>query len=304
MTQPESIVFFGSGPVATKSLAHLARTFPVEAIITKPATLQELKDHYALVPVYAVSTKAELDDLLSQTQFTSSLGIVIDFGIIISQRAIDSFPKGIVNSHFSLLPEWRGADPLTFTILSGQQKTGISVMLLTAGMDEGPLLAQAPYEIPHGYTTPQLTEDLIELSAATLKEILPEYLAGTLAPQPQAAVSIAEDIEPTYSRKLTKQDGLIDWHKSATVLEREIRAFIAWPKSYTTFAKREVIITAASVAHRSGAPGGIIIDGKQLFICCGEDALAIERLKPANKKEMTAAAFLAGYKNTLMQPEA
>ena len=304
MMQSESIVFLGSGPVAAKSLEHLARVFPVEAIITKPATLQELKNHYAPVPVYAVSTKAELDDLLSRTQLRSSLGIVIDFGIIISRHAIDSFPKGIVNSHFSLLPEWRGADPLTFTILSGQQKTGISVMLLTAGMDEGPLLAQAPYEIPHGCTTPQLTEDLIELSAATLKEILPEYLAGNLSPQPQETVSIAGGIEPTYSRKLTKQDGLIDWHKSAAVLEREVRAFVSWPKSHTTLAKRDVIITVASVAHKNGAPGEIIIDGKQLFVACGEDALAIERLKPANKQEMTAAAFLAGYKNALMQPEA
>ncbi len=304
MTPPESIVFFCSGPVAAKSLENLASTFSVEAIITKPATFQELRDQHFPIPVYAVSTKSELDDLVSKAQFISPVGIIIDFGIIVSQRTIDSFPKGIINSHFSLLPEWRGADPLTFTILSGQQRTGISIIVLTSGMDEGPLLAQAPYEIPRGCTTPQLTDDLIELSAATLEETLPKYLAGTLAAQPQEIASISEAIMPTYSRKLTKQDGNIDWHKSAVVLEREISAFMAWPKSYTTLADREVVITAARAISRQGAPGKVTVEGKQLFVCCGKDTLAIERLKPANRQEMTVVAFLAGYKDSLIHPGA
>src|SRR5882672_4684555 len=96
------------------------------------------------VPVVTASNKTELDSLLGQLHFTSRLGVLIDFGVIVSQKAIDHFDLGIINSHFSILPEWRGADPITFSILSGQEETGVSLMLLVRAMDEGPLLAQVP----------------------------------------------------------------------------------------------------------------------------------------------------------------
>jgi methionyl-tRNA formyltransferase len=231
------------------------------------------------------------------------LGIVIDYGFIINQDVIDYFPLGIVNSHFSLLPEWRGADPITFAILSGQETTGVSLMCITAGMDEGPVFAQAEHQIGSHDTTPSLTSDLIELSDAMLKDFLPLYFEGGIEPRPQEEIAsmMNRSITPSYSRKLTKDDGIIDWNKPAEQIEREIRAFIDWPKSRTKLAGKDVIITKA-YAVPSTAPDAkpgdvdVVKEAKMLSVATSNGSLWIEQLKPAGKKEMPISAFLAGYK--------
>ncbi len=302
----EPITFFGSGPVAAESLRLLAQNFEIEAVITKPRPLH----HYGDVPVlelverlglktYTASNKQELDELFAGNPVKSRLGILIDFGIIVSQDVIDYFPLGIINSHFSLLPEWRGADPITFSILSGQKQTGVSLMMLVEAMDEGPLLAQAPFEIEPAMTTPELTTALISVSYQSLNEIVPLYLSGQITPAPQEAVTVAEDKIPTYSRKLSKADSLLDWQKPAAQLEREIRAFVGWPKSRAALGNIEIVLTKAHVIDNTGAPGTLTIVDKQLVVHCGEGSLVVDALKPAGKQEMTGQAFLAGYKTSL-----
>jgi len=303
----ETIVFFGSGPVAAASLRLLAENFTVEAVVTKPrpehhrgpVPVLEVAANLKL-PVLTATNRKTLDELFAARPVTSKLGVLIDFGIIVSQQVIDYFPLGIINSHFSLLPEWRGADPITFSVLSGQKRTGISLMLLTAGMDEGPLLAQTPYDLPPDITTPALTDALIELSDFSLTHILPLWFEGATTAQPQEAVTMADSKEPTYSRKLSKEDGILDWTKPAIKLEREIRAFLGWPKSRTTFGTLEVVITKAHVIDVSGTPGTRVIQGKQPVVYCGAQALAIDQIKPAGKQEMTGEAFLAGYKQIFL----
>lgn len=290
-----SVVFFGSGPVATKSLALLAENFAVEAIITKPATVREMTAVIHPNPaVYAVGSKRELDELISTTQFSSTFAILIDFGIIVSRTVIDAFPMGIINSHFSVLPEWRGADPISFAILSGQPKTGVSLMLLDEGMDTGKILVTKSMGIDPRETTPSLTDKLISLSNSLLADTVPKYLQGHIKPRNQSHPDRA-----TYSRKLTKDDGLIDWKKPAADIEREVRAFIEWPKSRTILANKEVIIISAHVSEETGEPGKAEIRGKQLMVFCGTNALVIDTLKPAGKNEMTSEAFLAGHRHLL-----
>lgn len=303
-----SIVFFGSGPVAAASLKLLSKDFTIEAVITKPRPAH----HKGAFPVielakeldlqtYTVSNKQELDDLIESQPLTSSLGVLIDFGIIVGQKVIDHFEFGIVNSHFSLLPEWRGADPITFSILSGQKQTGVSLMLLVLKMDEGPLLAQAPLELSSSVTTPELTDELIELSHTLLQTMLPLYIEGEATPGDQLENTIISPT-PTYSRKLTKEDGRIDWEKSAVQIDREIRAYLDWPKSFTTLAGKDVIITKAhSVDEQDETKKNgtaIVVDG-QLYVSCSSGQLCIEKLKPAGKSEMTASAFLSGYGSLL-----
>lgn len=297
-------VFFGSGPVAARSLELLSAHCQIEAVITKPrpahhkgsVPVLETCEKLGFEHVFTVSNKAELSALLSEHKFESRFGVVIDFGIIIAQDVIDSFELGIINSHFSLLPEWRGADPITFSILSGQPRTGISLMLINAAMDEGDLLAQADYDLPLTITTPELTHDLIDLSDQTLRTILPEYLSGNVQPAPQLDVTIADSHEPSYSRKLTKQDSILVFQKTAAELEREVRAFVEWPRSRATIGGTDVVITRAHVLDISGMPGTLWLDGKQLGVHCASGTLVIDRLIPSGKKEMDAASFLAGYK--------
>lgn len=296
----KTIVFFGSGPVAAASLKSLSADFDIEAIITKSSTMSEMQELSPDTVVHAADSKHALDAIFKSSTFTSKLGILIDYGVIISKDIINSFSLGIVNSHFSLLPEWRGADPITFSILSGQQQTGVSLMLVDEKMDEGPLLAQSPIAIEPGTTTPELTDQLVAVSNNMLKQIIPLYITGETQPAPQEDVTMASSKKPTYSRKLTKQDGILDWNKPAEELEREVRAFLGWPGSKTILADREVTITDVSVINQDGKPGVAIIENKQLIIHCGQKSLAIHKLKPAGKKEMPIQAFLAGYKNKII----
>ncbi len=314
----DRVVFFGSGPVAAKSLELLNKNFEIEAVVTKPKPSHHHGNFPVLdlaerlnIPIKTVSNKSELDSLIATNPFNSAAGVLIDFGIIVSQKTIDYFAKGIVNSHFSLLPELRGADPITFAVLSGQKQTGVSLMLLVEKMDEGPLIACGIQKIDAEDTTPSLTAKLIALSNALLKEELPRYMKGETKPMRQEELGKIIDDYPTtasYSRKLTKEDGRIDWNKPTEVLEREIRAYIEWPKSYTTLADKDVIVTEAhaetsskqQVASSKLKPGKVFLtEDKELLIQTGDGLLIIDYLKPAGKKTMTAKEFLSGYGKNL-----
>lgn len=294
----QTILFFGSGPVAAASLHLLAQDFQIEAVVTKPrpphhkgdVPVVKLAEELGL-PILFAENEAQLDKLFEGQPVKSQLAILIDFGIIVPKPVIDYFPLGIVNSHFSILPEWRSADPITFAILSGQQTTGVSLMLLVEALDEGPLLAYVEHPLTTTITTPQLTDELIALSYKLLSETIPKYLDGSIQPVPQETTGR----QVSYSRKLTKQDGALDWQKPAVQLEREVRAYLGWPRSRTTIGVTEVIITKAHLGTGNGEPGSLWLEDKQLGMHTANGVLIIDTLIPSGKKEMTAAAFLAGY---------
>jgi len=297
----EKTVFFGSGPVAARSLALLLEHTKVEAVITKPAAadhkgpvpvLELAKEHN--LPAFTASNKTELDAVIATHSFQARYAILIDFGIIVSQNVINAFPLGIINSHFSLLPHLRGADPITWSIANGDKKTGVSLMLVDAGLDTGKLITYRTLHLKGTETSVSLTTDLINVSDTLLREFVPKYLSGAVTPKNQPHPNRA-----TYSRKLTKQDGMIDWELPAEQIERNIRAFIEWPQSRTQLNGLDVIITGAKVANGNGTPGTYAVNSKELIIYTGKKALSVQRLKPASKKEMPVTAFLAGYGNKL-----
>lgn len=291
MSTLPKIVFFGSGPVGKATLEGLLPYFAVEAIITKPRPEGHRGDVPVLelaetqkIPVYTPRNKAELTELFASAKFTAKVGLVVDYGIIISRSVIDYFALGIVNSHFSLLPAWRGADPITFSILGGRPETaGVSLMLIVEKLDEGDLLQQESFDLPPAITTPQLTTKLVQLSNRMLIETLPKYIAGDVTPYPQA------NTNPTYSRKLTKQDSILDVTKPADQLEREIRAFAGWPKSRLDLFGHTVIIKKARVATSQH-------DGDLVVACGNNTYLEILELTAPSGRTMRGADFLRGYK--------
>ena len=300
-TKNPPAVFFGSGPVAARCLELLLHHTEVEAVITKPRPAH----HRGKTPVIdfaakhglsiiTASTKQELDQVIARHTFSSRYAILIDFGIIVSQAVIDKFELGIINSHFSLLPHLRGADPITWSIAIGDEKTGVSLMLVDTGLDTGKLITSRIFHLNGNETTQALTQSLILHSDQLLQEYLPRYLLGDIIPRNQPHPSRA-----TYSRKLTKADSQIDWNLPAIQIERHIRAFCDWPQSRTRLGNLELIITAAHVIDQSGQPGSYTHDAKELIVFAKEQALSIDRLKPAGKKEMPVQAFLAGYKSQI-----
>lgn len=273
--QSNSVVFFGNEKLATGvsvqpliKNALRAAGFELEQIITGP--LSELKPHRSQVAVLAA------------------------YGHIVPQRVLDEFPLGIINIHPSLLPAYRGPTPIEQAMLDGVNKTGVSIMRLTAGMDEGPIYKQKTVHLIGNETKQDLVTMLQQCGAELLIDALPSIIDQTLPARSQPHPDRA-----TYSSKLSKEDGLIDWNKSADQLEREVRAYAGWPRSSTTLAEKDVIITKAHVLDQSGAPGDISIIDKQLIVFCKTGSLLIEELQPAGKKPMTSQAFLAGYGSRL-----
>lgn len=272
----DKVVFFGNEKLATgiepaKPVIHdalVSAGFAIEQTVT--GKLKDLKPHKAKLAVLAA------------------------YGRIIPQSVLDEFPLGIINVHPSLLPLHRGPTPIEQTILDGTFKTGVSIMRLTAGMDEGPLYKQKTVHLTGKESKAELATILQRLGSELLVETLPLIASGQLKPRLQPHPSRA-----TYSKKLTKEDGVIDWNKPATQIEREIRAYLGWPGSRSTLAGKEVLITAAHVANTSGEAGQVKVSGKKLMVYCGNDALVIEKLKPVGKNEMTAQAFIAGYGSRL-----
>lgn len=271
------IVFFGNEKLAT----GLAQTQPVirsavmnagfeiEQIVT--GSLSELKPH------------------------ESKLAVLAAYGKLIPQRVLDEFPLGIINVHPSLLPLHRGPTPIEQAMLDGVSKTGVSIMQLTAGMDEGPIYKQKSLQLSGAETKKQLTHTLQSLGAELLVSVLPEIAEGTLKPRQQPHPDRA-----TYSHKISKEDGDIDWHKPAVILERQIRAFAGWPKSRTSLGGIPVVITrAAPVKLDNATPATLRVEKKRLLVGTGQDWLEILLLQPDGKKEMPAEAFLAGYRRVL-----
>jgi len=287
---PISIVFFGTGPVAADSLRSLIKNFHIELIITKapsphhkgPAPVEELAKTSKL-PLAFASNKTELDQLFSHAKFQSRLGIIVDYGVIVSPKVINGFPLGIINSHFSLLPEWRGADPITFAILKGHPTTGVSLMLVAPQLDTGDLIVQEPLDIDPADTTPSLTQKLVNLSNQLLAKYIPLYLSGQAKPYPQDNSKHA-----TYSRRLTKADSQLNpTTMTATECERHVRAFLDFPKSKLTLLGIPCTITAAHVADSPQTS----LDPK----CIDGKYLVIDQLIPANSKPMTTKDFLNGH---------
>jgi methionyl-tRNA formyltransferase len=292
MKPSSKIVFFGSGPVAAATLSGLLQAgFEFEAIITKPRPLGHRGDVPILefaearkLNIVTIQDSDELSQLFATRKFKSSIGLVVDYGIIINKDVIDSFEKGILNSHFSLLPQWRGADPITFSVLSGQKITGVSLMLINESLDEGLLIAQNELPINPQVTTPELTDQLIELSNQMITKYLPLYLDSKITPYPQPS-----SVAPTYSRKLVKEDGALDLSKSATRLECEIRAYTGWPKSRLQLFGHQVIVRKARVAS-SKADGDLVIE-------CGNGTyLELLLLTAPSGRTISGADFLRGYK--------
>lgn len=284
-----TVVFFGSGPVAAESLDFLAQHFRIEAVITKAraphhkhdAPVEKLVSKLGL-PIFFANTKQELDNLIFKNKFTSPIGIVVDYGVIISSQVINYFNFGIVNSHFSILPEFRGADPITFSLLSGQKTTGVSLMVIDQNLDTGNLIIQKEIQIEKDETNPSLTKKLINLSNNLLLEYIPKYLNNeiTLFEQPNQE-------QATYSQKISKQDdGYINEKLSAEQNERRIRAFLEWPGSRITYGEKNLIIKKAHVANEPCT---------KLDVLCNDNRyLVIDELIAPSGKKMTATAFLNG----------
>ncbi|HEY1835341.1 MAG TPA: methionyl-tRNA formyltransferase [Candidatus Saccharimonadales bacterium] len=303
----ETIVFFGNERLATgvtttaPTLQALINTgYHVSAVVSNYAEHQPRDARALEVGIIAKQNNIPillpnkpLDILALLKGLCPAIGVLVAYGKIVPREIIDVFPHGIVNIHPSLLPLHRGPTPIESVVLSGASETGVSLMRLIKTMDAGPVFSQEKITLSGRETKQELAAKLLNIGKTLLIDHLPAILSGTLQPTQQNSTLA------TYDTRINKADGIVNWNKPAEQLEREIRAYSGWPKSHTELAGRKIIVTKARVVEIASIPGKLAIRDKSLVIGTKHNGLGIEMLVPAGKKEMTAAAFLAGYGRTL-----
>lgn len=229
--------------------------------------------------------------------YHADLFIVAAFGQILPQAVLDLPRCGTLNIHASLLPRYRGASPISEAILQGERETGVTIMLIDAGIDTGPMLLARHVPIEPDDTTGSLTEKLAQVGAEALLDALPRWTAGEISPQPQ------DEQQASHSRMVKHEEGEIDWSRPADYLARVVRAYSPWPGAHTSWRGKLLKITAAhplaSTPSPELAPGTVVTNKEQgrtsLSVVTGDGMLQIERLQLEGKKELSADEFLRGY---------
>jgi len=247
------------------------------------------------IPVWQPGSFKKPENAEALAAFAADLYIVAAFGQILPQNVLDQPRYGSLNIHASLLPKYRGVSPISEAILQGERETGVTIMLMDAGIDTGPMLLQKSIPIEDDDTTGSLTTKLAELGAQALLETLPGWIAGTITPRPQGE-------SPTpYTHMLRKEDGAINWHAPAEVLWRQVHAYSPWPGAYTSWRGKMLKIVAAhpDMSSSDARPGTVLVrkaqGQQQLAVGTGQGLLVIERLQLEGKKALSADEFLRGY---------
>jgi methionyl-tRNA formyltransferase len=249
------------------------------------------------IPVWQAGSLKRPENIADLAAYRADLYIVAAFGQILPQSVLDQPRYGTLNIHASLLPRYRGVSPISEAILQGDPETGVTIMLLDAGVDTGPILLSRAIPIAEDDTTGSLTDKLAILGAGALLEAIPLWVQGRIVPQPQ------DEQKASHTHMLHKEDGQISWDRAAAVLAREVRAYQPWPGAYTYWrGKLLKIVSAHAEALEPGQdvpPGTAILRkeaGHQLLaIVTSSGYLVIDRLQLEGKKAMSAEEFLRGY---------
>ena len=220
------------------------------------------------------------------------VAVVVAYGSILPAALLEVPRKGFVNLHFSLLPLYRGAAPVQRSIMNGDDTTGVSVMVLTEGMDEGPVIARLEEPIAPADTTATVGSRLAVKGAEVLIVALGGYLDGSLVPQPQ------DDAAATYAPKITTEDARIDWSVDARSIRDLVRALDPHPGAWTTLDGQRIKVLEVHEADAPELSSGEIAAADGLLVGTGSGALALDLIQPATKRAMSGADFVRGARPT------
>lgn len=289
----KAIVFFGTDDFSLVALRGLIKAgYNIAVVITKPdskrgrghvmtqPSVKKLATEHN-IPVWQPTKLTEVMDDIKKLD--KPVGVLVSFGKIIPEEIIDLFEPGIINVHPSLLPVYRGPSPIESAIANGDTKTGVSIMKLEAKMDAGPVYGQLTYSLDGDETKPELYQTLADAGTATLLSLLPSIIDSTLRPKPQ------NDDQATYCYLLSKETSWLDPDKlTAQQAERLVRAHLGFPRSKIKIDNQVIIVTKARVAETRKTPLDIKFRDNNY--------LSIDKLIAPGSSEMTADAYLNGYK--------
>ena len=297
-----SIIFFGTPEFAVPSLTGLIGSGEdLRLVVTQTDKLKGRGHGLSAPPVKIAALEAGLKVLqpgrLRDEIFLGELSsrrpefiVVVAYGKVLPRDILAIPARGCINVHASLLPKYRGAAPITWAIIRGEEKSGITTMLMDEGLDTGPVLLQSEVPIDKNDTSGSLSKKLSTEGASLLTETLKGLRKGSVNPLPQTG-------ETSYAPPLKKEDGLIDWSKSAVEICDFIRAMQPWPGAYCFVNKERIVLLKAQPAHGDAKPGVIVKAHKGEFIIgTGGGLLSVIQVQPAGKKPMPASSFVIGRK--------
>jgi methionyl-tRNA formyltransferase len=294
------IVFMGTPDFAVPVLEKLSGNFKIAGVITQPdrPSGRGRKLIPSAVKVSAESLNLELlqpgkvnskSTLEKINNWNPDLIAVAAFGQILSPKLL-ALPKyGCLNVHASLLPRWRGASPINAAILNGDLNSGVTIMKMAEGLDDGPILAQESTPIQPGETAGSLSERLSSMGADLLIKTIPPFISGEILSTEQ------DHSKSTYAHLLKRKNGLLDFHQKAGDLARQVRAFSPWPGTYTTWNDQRLIIHQAHAISVTSPGAGVFTRYESNpAIGTGDGILVLDYLQLAGKRKVPGKDFLHG----------
>lgn len=300
-----SIIFFGTPAFAVPTLLALIDSpHRVVAVVTQPdrprgrghaLSAPPVKETALAhgIPVLQPERLREGDVADRLDAFRADLGVVAAFGKIFPERSLRSTRLGLINVHASLLPRYRGAAPVQRAIMAGETETGISIMRIVPELDAGPVFDRLPLAIGADDTSEAVERALATLGARLLLRVIPTLLDGSAREEAQ------DDDQACYAHRITRDDGLIDWTRSARAIHDQVRALHPWPHAYTYLdGTRYIILRTAVAPNDGGTPPGTVLDAPDggILVAAGAQAVEIAELQLDGRRPTTAQAFLAGHR--------
>lgn len=294
-----SAVYFGTHDFAATILQGLADSpfIEVAGVVTQPDKPTGRHQAMAQSPVKQLARKNSISifqpvsfnnfDISSFRSF--NLSIVCQYGLIIPKNILNIPTKGSINVHASLLPKYRGASPIQYTLMNGEKETGITIMLMDEKMDHGPILAQDKISIDPDDTCGVLSDKLAKLGNELLLNTIPNWTNGKIAPQEQ------DNSQATFTKILKRDDGRLSFDKTAEQIYNLYRGLTPWPGIWTMWEGKRIKLLRVKPSPETTAPGQVMVKDASIYIGCVDGSIQVLELQMEGKKAMDAQAFLQGY---------
>ena len=296
------VVFMGTPEFAVPTLQALIDHHQVAAVVTQPdrqrgrgkkvqfSPVKEKAAEYK-IPVLQPEKARDEEFIQELETIAPDVIVVVAYGQILPERILNLPKYGCINVHGSLLPKYRGAAPIQWAVLNGEEKTGITTMYMEKGLDTGDMIDKAEVVLDPKETAGSLHDKLMNLGADLLLETLDKLEKGTIVRTKQ------DDSQSCYAKMLSKEMGRMDFSRSAKELEQWIRGMNPWPSAYTTMNGKTLKIWDADVVSYEGSeePGTVVkVTKDTIIVAAGEGALALKEIQLAGKKRMPVQACLLG----------
>ena len=295
-----NIVFMGTPDFAVKSLEQIiADGHNVQAVYTKadapkgrkmvltPSDVKVCALEHNLT-VYTPSTFKDEAEVERLRALNPDLIVVVAYGKLLPKSVLDIPKYGCVNVHGSILPKWRGAAPIQWTVLSGDEYGGVTTMYMNEGLDTGDIILTRKVKVGENETSGELFDRLCIDGAELLSETINQIEAGTAPRIPQ------NNDEATYASMLSKEISEIDFSKSASEVHNKVRGLSPWPSAQSKLFGKRIKILETRLCHKQGEAGKVI-SNNPLIVACGEGSVEIVRLQPEGKRAMNSADYLMGH---------